>query len=369
MATSRDYYEILGVEKTASADEIKSAFRKKAKSCHPDINKTPEAEAQFKELGEAYSVLSDENKRRQYDQMGKSAFEQSQNFGGGAGGFGGGFEGFDFNDIDLGDIFGSFFGGGFGGNRKSSHRPVRGSDSLIKMDLTFDEAVFGCKKTLYLDLESECEDCDGLGGSDPETCPECNGRGKVLTTQRTILGTFQSESICPKCGGKGKVFANTCKTCRGKGRLEKEKEIVVTVPEGVDNEDKIRLSGKGEAGYNGGENGDLYIEFHVKPHKLFTRDGDDIYLEVPITITDAVLGTKIEIPTIEDNVFLTINSGTQNGDKYKLRGKGVKRGDMYVIIKILIPEKLSRDQKKLFEELSNTDLDNQKEIKEFNKNI
>lgn len=370
MATSRDYYEILGVDKGATADEIKSAFRKKAKTCHPDVNKTPEAEAQFKELGEAYSVLSDNTKRQQYDQMGKSAFEQSQNYGG-AGGFSGGFGDFSFDDMDLGDIFGSFFGGGFGGSKKN--RPVRGSDTLIHIDLTFEEAVFGSEKTIYLDLDTECEECDGNGGTGSETCSECGGKGRIRTVQRTILGAMQTETTCPKCGGKGKIFATTCKKCKGQGRYKKEKELLVKIPEGIDNGNRIRMSGKGESGYNGGENGDLYIEFSVSEHKLFKRDGNDIYMNLPLTITEAVLGCKKEIPTLTENVVLTINEGTQNDDKYKLKNKGIKsdnklfKGDFYVICKIIIPDKISRDQKKLFESLADTDLDNSKEFKEFKK--
>lgn len=370
MASKKDYYDILGVSKNATQDEIKSAFRKKAKTCHPDINKTPEAEAQFKELGEAYSVLGDEQKRKQYDQFGSAAFD---NNAGGFGGFQGNYQNYSFDDIDLGDLFSDFFGGSaFGfGNKKKKNRPVRGSDSLVRMELEFMEAAFGAKKTIHLNIDEVCPSCDGLGGHDAETCSECNGRGKTITVQRTILGAFQTETVCSKCGGSGKTFKNECHNCRGTGRVNEEKEIVVTIPEGVNSHDKIRLSGKGEAGYNGGENGDLYIEFIVEEHPLFKRDENDIYLELPLTITEAILGCKKEIPTLTDNVLLTIKEGTQNNDKYKLKGKGIKsssrmfKGDLYVICKIIIPTKLTGTQKRLFKELDDTDLDSSSEFKKF----
>ena len=366
MATNKDYYEILGVSKTASQDEIKSAFRKKAKTCHPDVNKSPEAEAEFKELGEAYAVLSDENKRRQYDQFGKSAFDGSA----GGAGFGGNYGNFSFDDINLDDILDQFFGGGGsftggfrGGNKRK--RPVRGSDTLVRMNLTFEEAVFGTKKTIKLDLDSECPDCDGLGGHGEKVCPECDGKGRVIASQRSLFGMFQTETTCQNCGGTGHIFETTCSSCRGKGRINERKEIVVTVPVGVDSGDKIRLSGKGEAGYNGGENGDLYIEFSVKEHALFKRDNKDIYLEVPISITGAALGCKIEIPTLEENVILTIKEGTQNGDQYKLKGKGIDGGNLYAVCKIIIPSRLNNTQKRLLKELDEIGLQSDSEFKKF----
>ncbi len=370
MATNRDYYEILGVSKTATQDEIKSAFRKKAKSCHPDINKTPEAEAQFKELGEAYSVLSDETKRRQYDQFGKSAFDGSM--GGGAGGYGGAYGNYSFDDIDLSEVFKEFFGGSSyssffgGGARGKKNRPVRGSDTLVRMNLTFEEAAFGSKKTLKLDLEDDCPECDGKGGHGEKTCPDCEGKGRVTMAQRSIFGVFQTETTCSRCNGAGHIFDTTCSKCRGNGRVSTNKEIVVNVPIGINDGEKIRISGKGEAGYNGGENGDLYIEFNVKEHPLFKRDGNDIYIEMPLTIAEATLGCKKEIPTIEENVILTISSGTQNGDKYKLRGKGIDGANMFVVCNVVIPSKLSGEQKRLFKELNETSLDNDSEFKKFN---
>ncbi len=374
MASSRDYYEILGVPKTASDAEIKSAFRKKAKMYHPD-NKETGDETKFKELGEAYAVLSDETKRRQYDQFGHEAFTQGASQGGFGGGFGG-FGGFSADDIDLSDLFGDLFGGGmFGGGsrRRNANRPQKGADSLVTVNLTFEEAVFGCKKDINIDLDSECSDCDGKGGTGEATCPDCGGSGRRVTQKQTMFGVFQSETTCPTCGGKGKTYRNTCRTCNGKGHYMKNKTIEITVPEGVDNGHQMKITGKGGAGYNGGPNGDIYIEFKVKDHPLFERKDNDIYVEVPITVTDAVLGCKKEVPTLTGSVILDIDSGTQSGDQLRLRGKGVKdptsskKGDMYVVINVVIPSKLDRNQKNLFKELADTELDNDKEFKEFNK--
>ena len=375
MASSRDYYEILGVPKTASDAEIKSAFRKKAKMYHPD-NKETGDEAKFKELGEAYAVLSDETKRRQYDQFGHEAFTQGASQGGFGGGFGG-FGGFSADDIDLSDLFGDLFGGGmFGGGsrrRNNTNRPQKGADSLVTVNLTFEEAVFGCKKDINIDLDSECSDCDGKGGTGESTCPDCGGSGRRVTQKQTMFGVFQSETTCPTCGGKGKTYRNTCRTCNGKGHYMKNKTIEITVPEGVDNGHQMKITGKGGAGYNGGPNGDIYIEFKVKDHPLFERKENDIYVEVPITVTDAVLGCKKEVPTLTGSVILDIDAGTQSGDQLRLRGKGIKdptsskKGDMYVVINVVIPSKLDRNQKNLFKELAETELDSDKEFKEFNK--
>ena len=372
MASSRSYYEILGVEKSASDAEIKSAFRKLAKKYHPD-NKETGDEAKFKEIGEAYAVLSDENKRRQYDQLGHEAFTQGAQ-GGGFGGFGG----FSADDIDLSSIFDDLFGGGmfggFGGRRGNSrNRPQKGADSLIKVNLTFEEAIFGCKKSINIDLDTECDSCNGKGGSGEQTCSTCGGRGRVVSQQRTMFGVFQSETSCPDCGGKGKTFKEKCKKCNGTGHAIKNKTIEIEVPAGVDNGHQLRISGKGAAGYNGGPNGDIYIEFSVKDHPLFERKGNDIYLDVPITITDAVLGCKKEIPTLDGNVVLTIDAGSQSGDQLRLKGKGVKdpnrsrKGDMYVVLDVVIPSKLDRKQKDLFKQLAETDLENESSFKDFKK--
>ena len=355
----RDYYEVLGVSKTADDKEIKSAFRKLAKKYHPDVSKEPDAAEKFKEAQEAYAVLSDPDKRSQYDKYGHAAFDSMN---GGAG--------FDFSDFDFSDIFSDLFGQGFSGfsgfsgfgSSKSSSRARRGSDRLMKMDLTFDEAVFGCKKTINLDLYEECDECAGKGGKGEKKCSNCHGAGTVTREQNTIFGAFMSRSACSTCGGTGTIFETTCSKCRGTGKIRKNKEIEVKIPAGVDTGVQLRLAGKGDVGSNGGSNGDLYLEFRVKSHELFERDNNDIYLELPITITDAVLGCKKEIPTLYGNVKLTIPEGASTGDKHRLKGKGVEdlhtgsRGNMYVVINVIIPEKIDKKQKKLFEELSNTDL-------------
>lgn len=353
----KDYYEVLGVSKTASQDEIKSAFRKLAKKYHPDVSKEENAAEKFKECQEAYAVLSDESKRRQYDQYGHAAFENN-----GAGGYD--FSGFDFSDI-FGDIFGSGFGFNFGGS--SGSRKTRGRDKVMRVDLTFEEAVFGTNKDINLDVHEECSECHGKGGFDETTCPDCHGTGAIAKEQRTIFGAFMTKSTCPKCSGKGKTYKKTCSSCSGTGKVRKNKTISVKIPAGVDSGNQQRISGYGEVG--DASNGDLYLEYYVKKHPIFERDNCDIYLELPITITEAVLGCKKEVPTLSGTVKLTIECGSNTGDKLRLKGKGVEdlhsyhKGDMYVILKVVIPDKLSKEQKKLFEQLSKTDL----ETKEFDK--
>ena len=354
----KDYYEVLGVSKDASDVEIKSAFRKLAKKYHPDICKEPDAEQKFKEVQEAYEVLGDENKRRQYDQFGHAAFEGAQGGAGGysgAGGFGG-FGGFDASGFDFGDIFDNIFGGGFGGG-SSKTRAQAGADRLMRVRLTFEEAVFGCEKDIKLEVNDKCDECDGKGGTGEETCGACHGSGTVTTEQRTLFGTFMSKTTCSKCGGKGRTYKNKCSNCHGTGRIISNKTITVNIPKGVDTGNRLRISGKGEAGINGGPNGDLYLEFVVDKHEFYNRDGDDIYLKVPINITEAILGTKKEIPTLFGNVKLTIPEGTNTGDKQRIKGKGINKGDMYVIMDVRMPKKVSKDQKKLLEELEDTDLD------------
>ncbi len=376
MAEKRDYYDVLGVTKSATEAEIKSAFRKKAKEFHPDLNKDdPQAGEKFKEVQEAYSVLSDENKRKMYDQYGHAGV----NSAGGAGGFGG-FSGFDSADFDFGDIFDSIFGGsggfggfsGFGGGRQSGPRATRGSDILMRMDLTFDEAIYGCEKKFSIDVVEDCDECHGHGGFDREECSTCHGKGTITTQQQTILGSFMSKTTCPDCNGTGKTYKRKCSECSGKGRVRKNKKITINIPEGINTGDRQRISGKGNPGSNGGENGDLYIEFVVDEHKYFVRDEDDIYLEVPLTITESILGCKKEIPTLYGNVKLNVSAGTNSGDKQRIKGKGVDntyrhhKGDMYVIFKVYTPKKLSREQKQLIEKLSATDLETD-EIRRFNK--
>ena len=370
----KDYYEVLGVSKTATDAEIKSAFRKLAKKYHPDVSKEENAEEKFKECQEAYSVLSDPQKSQQYDQFGHAAFQ------GGAGGAGG-FSNFDFGDMS--DIFEDLFGGmgGFGGfsgfsssgNRRSSNGPRKGNDVLYRMTIDFEEAVFGTKKELNLDVIDNCTECDGKGGFNSSTCSTCRGSGTVTSEQRTFLGSFLTKTTCPDCHGSGTTFEKKCSNCSGKGTVKKNKTITITIPAGVDTDNRLRVSGKGEAGTNGGNPGDLYVEFTVRDHEFFERDEDDIYITLPLTIPDAALGCKKEIPTLYGNVTLTIPAGTSSGDKLRLKGKGVenvstkKKGDMYVIVDVIIPEKLTRDQKKLLEELANTTLDNTPEFKKYYK--
>ena len=378
MADKRDYYDVLGVKKDATAQEIKSAFRKKAKEFHPDLNKdNPKAADQFKEAQEAYEVLSDDNKRKMYDQFGHAGVNNGQT-GGGPGGFSGFGGGFDAGGFDFGDIFDSFFGGstgGFGGfgnmGGSSRSRAQRGSDVLMRMKLEFDEAIYGCEKKFQLEVVEECSECNGEGGFDSKTCSTCHGQGTITTQQNTILGSFMSRTTCPDCNGTGKTFKKKCTNCGGTGKERKNKTITINIPEGIQTGDRQRISGKGNPGVNGGPNGDLYIEFEVEEHDYFVRDQDDIYLEVPITITEAILGCKKEIPTLYGNVKLNITPGTNSGDKQRIKAKGVDnkykhhKGDMYVVFKVYTPKKLTREQKLLISKLADTDLDTE-EIIDFN---
>lgn len=366
-ANKRDYYEVLGVSKNASAEEIKRSFRKLAKQYHPDVNKEPGADEKFKEIGEAYAVLSDENKRRQYDQFGHAAFDQN-----GGGGFGG-FEGFNFDDFDLGSIFEQMMGGSFGGGRSRGSRKSKGADKLVKMTLTFDESVYGCEKEFKVNIDDVCDDCDGRGGHDEKTCSTCNGRGRVITEQRTMFGVFQSETTCSDCNGRGITYRRKCTTCSGRGAINRDKKMKLRVPRGVENGDTMRMPGKASAGANGGPRGDIYIEFTVKDHEIYQRDGRDIYVKIPLTITEAVLGCKKEVPTVQGTIITEIPAGSQNGDKFKFRGKGIddeksgKKGDAYGIINVIIPTKLDSTQKKLFKELKETKLDKDSAFTKYNK--
>lgn len=367
----KDYYEVLGVSKTATDEEIKRSFRKLAKQYHPDVNKELGAEEKFKEIGEAYAVLSDPAKRKQYDQFGHAAFQN----GGSSGGAG--FQDFNFGDINLDDILNDFFGGsfsGFGsfGGRRGS-RSTRGKDLRVVTNLTFEEACFGCEKDIKVTTDVMCSKCSGKGGFNEKRCSTCGGQGRVLDQQQTIFGYMQTQKVCPDCRGAGKTFEKSCEECHGRGIISKEKTLTVTIPEGVDENSQLRLSGKGPAGANGGANGDIFIEFNIKDHPIYERNGADIYLEVPITITDAILGCKKEIPTLSGNVYLDIKAGTQNYTKLKLKGKGIKtpnslmKGNMYAVINIITPTKLDRKQKKLLQELAETDLEDTAEFKEFKK--
>ena len=378
MAEKRDYYDVLGISKNASDAEIKSAFRKKAKEFHPDLNKdNPSAAEKFKEAQEAYSVLSDENKRKMYDQYGHAGVSSS---GPGGAGFGG-FSDFGGAGFDFGDIFESIFGGNgagfggfsdFGGTRSSRNKATRGSDILMRMNLTFDEAVYGTEKKFNIDVVEDCTECHGNGGFDKKECSTCHGRGTVTTQQQTILGSFMSTTTCSDCHGKGYTYKRKCDECNGKGKVSLNKKLTINIPEGINTGDRQRISEKGNPGSNGGRNGDLYIEFIVDEHDYFVRENDDIYLEVPLTLTEAILGCKKEIPTLYGNVKLNVSAGTNSGDRQRIKGKGVNnkyrkhKGDMYVIFKVYTPNKLSREQKLLIDKLNDTDLKTE-EIKRFEK--
>ncbi len=366
-ADKRDYYDILGVSKDADDKAIKSAFRKLAKKYHPDVSKEPDAAEKFKEAQEAYAVLSDPDKRKQYDQFGHAAFDQMN------GGAGYDFSGFDFGDI-FSEIFGSGFGGfgGFGGgSSRTSSRKRRGADKLMKVNLSFEEAVFGTKKTINVSVSSDCSECDGKGGHGQKKCSTCHGTGVVTSEQRTMFGSFMSRTTCPTCNGEGYSFDRICNKCHGTGKVSKNTDIEVKIPAGVDTGNQLRVPGKGEAGYNGGPNGDLYLEFNVNSHEIFMRDGDDIYLELPITITEAILGCKKDVPTLYGNIKLTIPEGSESGDKHRIKGKGIEnprngsKGNMYVILRIIVPKKLSREQKKLLEKLSETELESGSDFKKI----
>lgn len=347
----RDYYEVLGVSKTASADEIKKAYRKLAKQNHPDLNPNDKAaEARFKEANEAYEVLSNPEKRQKYDQFGHAGVDP--NFG--AGGFGGG--GFGFDDIDLGDIFGSFFGGGFGGSSRARSAAQRGESLRASLTLSFEEAAFGCEKEISIGRTEACPSCHGSGaesGTTPETCSNCHGTGAVKTTHRTPLGMMSSTSTCPNCNGTGKIVKDPCKACRGTGKTRTTRKIKVKVPAGIDEGQTISLRGEGNAGSNGGPAGDLLINITIRPHPVLTRDGTSVLCEVPITYAQAVLGAEIEVPTLDGKVKYTVPEGTQTGTVFRLRGKGIPvlnaktRGDQFVRVNIEVPKNLTQKQKDL----------------------
>lgn len=347
----RDYYEVLGLQKGASDDEIKKAYRKMAKKYHPDINKDPKAEEMFKEINEANEVLSDPQKKATYDQFGHAGMD-------GAAGFGGGGQGFGFDD--LGDIFGSFFGGGFGGgnSRRQSNGPRKGNDRFMQMRIDFMDAIFGKTETVTVEVDEQCDECMGSGAkskSDIKSCSRCNGTGSVTTQQRTPFGVFQSQSACPDCHGTGKTIANKCPKCHGKGYEHKRVKLDIKIPAGIQSGQQVRVQNKGERGANGGPNGDLYIEILVSRHKQFVRDGNDIRITIPLSAVDAVLGCKLDVPTVYGDVELTIPAGTQHGQLFRLKGKGVKstrgEGDQYVEIQLEIPTKLSKDEREMYEKI------------------
>ena len=356
MAEKRDFYEVLGVSKSATKDEIKSAYRKLAKVYHPD-NKQTGDEAKFKEIQEAYDILYDDQKRQTYDQFGHAAFDQSA--GGGAGGFNG-FQG-GFGDVDLGDLFGSFFGGGRARSRGNSNGPRRGNDTLQRVEISFMDSINGKKVKLTVNYDQTCSKCNGTGAKDSssiKTCSKCNGRGSIVRQQQTIFGVMQSETTCPDCGGTGKVVAEKCSDCLGKGYKRVKSELDVNIPAGITNGQQIRIAGKGERGYNGGPNGDLYLEVIVKQHEYFTRQGNDIHINVPIDLVTACLGAKITVPTVYGDIEVNVPEGTQPNAILKVKGKGVKElnssnyGDQYIHLQVKTPTKLSSEQRKLLTKFS-----------------
>ncbi len=345
----RDYYEVLGVSKGASDDEIKRAYKKLARKYHPDLNPdNKEAEEKFKEANEAYEILSDKEKRSRYDQFGHAGVDP--NFGAGGGGFDGSF---DFGD--LGDIFGSFFGGGFGGGRRANpNAPQRGESIRLSLILSFEEAAFGCEKAVTVERLEPCPSCQGSGcaeGTTPEICPDCHGTGTVQVRRQTPMGVFATSSPCTRCGGKGKIIHQPCRECRGAGSVRKRKTIQASIPAGIDNGQTISIRGQGNAGKNGGPAGDLLITITVRPHELFRREGTSVLCEAPITFAQAVLGAELEIPTIDGKVKYDIPEGTQSGTVFRLKGKGIPsingrgRGDQYVTVTIETPRNLSKEQK------------------------
>ena len=352
MAEKRDYYEVLGVSKTASDSEMKSAYRKLAKKYHPEMNPgDKEAEAKFKEASEAYAILSDADKRRQYDQFGHAAFD---------GGAGGGAGGFDFNGFDMGDIFGDIFGDFFGGSgrsRSANNGPMKGQNVRVSVHLTFEEACFGTEKEIELNIKEDCAKCHGTGakpGTQPETCSKCGGKGQVVFTQQSLFGVVRNVQACPDCHGTGKIIKDRCPDCGGSGYISRRKKISVSIPAGIDNGQSIRIRDKGEPGINGGPRGDLLVQVIVGRHPIFQRQDYDIYSTAPITFAQAALGAEVRIKTIDGDVMYTVKPGTQTDTRVRLRGKGVPttrnkqvRGDHYVTLVVQVPTKMNAEQKEL----------------------
>jgi molecular chaperone DnaJ len=350
--TDRDYYEILGVARSASTDDLKAAFRKMARQYHPDVNKAPDAEERFKEINEAYAVLSDPEKRAAYDRFGHA----------GVRGPGGGVD-FNVDFSDFADIFGDLFGfGGFGRtSRRSRNVPRRGGDLQYRLDLTFEEAVFGAEKEVEITRDETCTTCNGSGsepGTSPIRCKTCNGAGEVRQVRQTILGSMVQVTTCPTCNGQGEIIETPCHTCQGRGQVRRTRKKVVSVPAGVDTNTQIRLAGEGQPGINGGPNGNLYIVINVKPHKYFRRRDYDILMDLNVNVAQAVLGAEVEIPTVDGQATLKIPAGTQPGKVLHMRGKGVPhlrsngRGDQLVVVNVEIPSRLSQEQRQLFEQLA-----------------
>ena len=360
MAEKRDYYEVLGVGRNATPEEIKKAYKKLAKKYHPDLNPDSKtAEEKFKEVSEAYSVLSDDNQRARYDQFGHEGLN-NQGFGGGFGGFGG----FGGQGFDMGDIFSSFFGGGFGGGQtRDPSAPQCGGDLRLDLTVTFEEAAKGVEKEVSITRMEACSKCKGSGakpGTGRETCSTCGGSGRIRINQTTPFGQFQTVKTCSACGGAGSIIKEPCPECSGSGRVKKHHKLKINVPAGVDNGSRLRMQGEGEGGTNGGGSGDLFVYITVKPHKLFKREGDNVYLEQQISFAEAALGADIEVPTLDGPVKLTIPEGTQTGTTFRLRGRGFPklrgygRGDQHVKVKLFTPQRLTEEQKELLRKFDST---------------
>lgn len=386
MAGSKDYYELLGVSKDVTDEELKKAYRKMAKKYHPDSHEGEDkkaAESKFKEISHAYSVLSDKTKRAQYDRFGADFENAGFNPGGSGGSYGGtGFGGFDFSgfngggiDIDLDDILGSVFGGGFGGFGGSSRKnngPTKGADLRYNMTIKFEEAAFGTKKEINITRNEKCDTCSGSGakpGTNPITCDKCGGAGKVQVTQNTIMGAFASVKTCDKCGGEGKIIPTPCEKCSGKGHVKKMKKIEVNIPAGIDNGQAISLRGEGDIGKKGGPNGDLFVIVNVQPHKIFKRNGFDIFAEIKVPFTKLVLGGSIKVPTLEQEIDFNIPEGTQADTKFRIKEKGIPsihgrgRGNLEFVVKVDIPKKLTEKQREIlsqFADLTGDDINKKK---------
>lgn len=360
MADKRDYYEVLGIQKTATDAEVKKAYRQLAKKYHPDLNPdNKEAEVKFKEVNEAYEVLSDKDKRERYDRFGFAGVDPS--YGGGAAGgspFG--------QDIDLGDIFNSFFGGFGGRQQRNPNAPRRGADTEVSVTISFEEAAKGCKKEVsYQNIES-CKECGGSGaqkGTSPKNCPACGGSGQVKVNQRTPFGVMQTTSTCDRCKGKGKVIETPCKACSGSGRTRLKRSVAVNIPAGINNDQILNVSGHGNSGINGGAAGDLHVYINVRPHPIYERKGDDVWCEIPLTFAQAALGSEVTVPTLDGKVKYSVHEGTQPGDIFKLKGKGIQhlnsrgRGDQYVKVTIEVPKNISPKQKELLTEFEKSATD------------
>jgi len=369
MANKRDYYEVLGVDKNANDDQIKAAYRKLAIKYHPDHNPDdPNAEEKFKELNEAYGILSDPDNRAAYDRMGHAAFDQTAGAGGYSG-FGGGFT--DFSDL-FGDFFSSAFGAGT--QTQNKNRPQKGTDLRVNLEISFEEAAFGCERKIKINRKETCTHCEGTGaepGTGKSTCDRCGGTGQIKSTQNSLFGVVQTVHSCEKCGGTGTIIDHPCVACNGLGTQAQQRTLDVKVPAGVDSDSILPLRNEGNVGSRGGRNGDIYVTFKVKPHPLFRREGTDVYIDIPLTFAQAVLGDEIKVPTLEGKVKLKIPEGTQSGTIFKLKNKGIAspngyaKGHQYVTVELEVPRKLTDQQKKLLREFDAASSDNHQKSKGF----